>query len=174
MKLYLENYRNYKKVVLPGLNGNTYSASKVIYRNIYRDSPLFESMQKVYPSNKGGIITFSTDVNSLKQSDKVVIDLLKKKIRTIINRLFSMRKIDKVVSSENVLGWTVGKYLHGRYFDKNGKLFDENSLSLEIIDVSTQILDNIAYELLDEFQQESVLVKNYDTQEVYFIYDDNT
>lgn len=43
--------------------------------------------------------------------------------------------IDKVAHKNEPVGWTIGKYLNGRYRTKNGKTFSENSLSLEIIGV---------------------------------------
>ena len=125
---------------------------------------------EVEQDKKGGIIVFSTDVNAVKLSDNALINWVKQKAHTISNRVGYNKKIDKIAAGkEDVYAWTVGKYLHGRYKAKNGQVFDENSLSVEFIGVSTETLISIAEEICKVFEQESVLVKSYTEDKIFFV-----
>ena len=68
-----------------------------------------------------------------------------------------------------LVGWKIGKCLHGRYIAKNGKAFGENSLSIDLVGINTDKLLKIATKLCNLFTQESVLIKDYNTQKVYFV-----
>jgi hypothetical protein len=119
---------------------------------------------------KGGIIVFSTDVNAEKQSENRFINFLKQKMKTISNRLNATKKIDKIAAKNELVGWTIGHYLDGRYTSpKNGKQYGENSLSLEIIGVDFEKLYTIAMEICDSFSQESVLLKDFSSGRVLFV-----
>lgn len=168
MKLYFEKYR---KEVLPGLSGNAYSGSRYLYESIYRDKVIEQNLleyEKITPEFKGGMIILSTEVNSL--GSNTLVGKLKSKINSISNRIKASNKIDAAVSKNGAIGWTIGKFLHGRYKDRSGKIFDENSLSIELVGIDTDKLDDIANDLAIEFNQESVLVKNYNDSDIYFIY----
>lgn len=171
---------NIRKVVeeLPGNNGNAFSGSKRLFNSIKvneskiidKGGILFEGIDfEIDDKEKGGIIVFSTDVNAIKQSDNKIIDWLKKKTKTIDNRLNYKKKIDKVANENELIGWTVGKFLNGRYTAHNGKTYGENSLSVEIVGVSTDKLIDVAEELCNLFEQESVLVKDYTTGKILFV-----
>ena len=68
-----------------------------------------------------------------------------------------------------VYGMTIGNFVKGRYKAKDGSLYDETSLSVEIIGVSSNVLNKVAEELAKEFKQETVLVKNYDDNRIYLV-----
>lgn len=119
---------------------------------------------------KGEMIVLSTDVNAVKQSDNKIIDWIKKKLSTMQNRLSYKKMIDKVAKKhEDIFAWTIGKFLNGRYKSNNGKVFDENSISIELLGVSNDTLIKFAEELCDDFKQESVLVKDYQNNEIVFV-----
>lgn len=168
-----------KKIeTLPGDNGNAFSASKRLYHSIKVDESLtiakggilYEAVDFVpKDTEKGGVIVFSTDVNAVKLSENKVINWLKQKAKTVENRLTYTGKIDRVAKSNDLIGWTVGRYLDGRYKAKNGKTYGENSLSVEIIGVDTDKLISIAEELCNLFVQETVLVKDYTTGNIMFV-----
>ena len=80
-----------------------------------------------------------------------------------------LKKIDKIANRNELVGWTVGHYLDGRYTDKKGNQYGENSLSVEIIGIDTEKLINIATILCRYFKQESVLVKDYSENRVMFV-----
>jgi hypothetical protein len=48
-------------------------------------------------------------------------------------------------------------------------LYDESSLSVEIVGITSDVLNKVAEELAQEFKQETVLVKNYDENKIYLV-----
>ena len=77
--------------------------------------------------------------------------------------------ITAIPKCNNNFAWTVGKYLHGRYKAKDETVFDENSISVELINVSTDTIISFAEELCKEFSQETVLVKLYGEDRILFV-----
>lgn len=149
-----------------GANGLNirYSKEKTIF------SPLNEAIDFEPDENKkGGIIVFSTEVNALKQSNNSIINWLKQKMMSISNRLNATKKIDKIATDNNLVGWTIGKYLDGRYKAKNGKTYGENSLSIMIVGVTFDTLIQIAEALCKSFTQEAVLVKDFSSGRILFV-----
>lgn len=159
-----------------GANGNAYSISKRLYESIrvtpesimWSSKPLDEGKMTFGDQEKGGVIVFSTDVNAVQLQSNKLVDWLKKKRETLKNRITSRKKIDKVAVDNDLIGWTIGKFLNGRYKAKNGQQYGENSLSVEIVGIDSEALEKIALELCKEFKQESVMVKDYITGEIYF------
>lgn len=161
-----------------GKAGGAYRASRYLAKAItsegkerlYSSFPLNEGIDFEPSENeKGGIITFSTDVNAEKQSENKIVNWLKQKMMTIQNRLNATKKIDKIAAENELVGWTIGHYLDGRYTAKNGKQYGENSLSVEIIGVDFETLMKIAMELCASFSQESVLLKDFSSGRVLFV-----
>lgn len=168
--------------VLPGDTGNAYSSSKHLYHAIKvtedktllsNKTSLLEAIDMEFEEDKqGGMVILSTDVNALPQSENKIIDWVIKKVKTLNNRLRGTKKIDDIAQEHDLVGWTVGHFLSGRYTAKNGKAFGENSLSVEIIGIDTNTLIEIATELCEVFEQETVLVKNYNDKKIYLINSD--
>lgn len=166
-----------KVVKLPGSNGNAYSSSKRLYNVIRVDeskiiakNSLFEAVDwEVNDNEKGGMIIFSRTVNAIDQSDNKLINWIKKKLATLSNKINSNKKIDKVSKDNELVGWTVGHFLDGRYTAKNGQSFGEDSLSVEIVGIDSDTLIKVATELCREFKQESVLVKDYNNGKILFV-----
>lgn len=138
---------------------------KCLYSTFVNEGIQFEPDE----NEKGGIIVFSTDVNAIAQLNNRFINWIKQKMATISNRLNATKKIDKIASENNLVGWTVGHYLDGRYTAKNGKQYGENSLSVEIIGIDLKTLMKIGEELCKSFKQESVLVKDFSSGRVMFV-----
>ena len=115
----------------------------------------------------GGIITFSTAVNAVELSPNKLVNWIKQKVKTLWNRLFKNRKIDKAAKGSGAAAWTVGHFLDGRYTSKKGKSFGEKSLSIEIVGITSQQLQNIAEDICRDFEQETVLVKDFITGKIY-------
>ena len=134
---------------------------------ISRDSVFSESVEK-FDGHRGGCIVFSTDVNSRKLDDNSLKNWAKQKLTTVKNRLFSSKMLDKIRKEFNVYAWTVGHSLHGVYTGEDGRTFDENSISLDIVGVTRDQLFKIAERVCGDFKQESVLIKDYETNQVYF------
>ena len=117
----------------------------------------------------GGAIVFSTDVNSVELSKLGFKNWLIQKWKTFTNRFKSMKSLDKLRRKNDIYAWTVGKGFHGVYTGKNGKTFDENSLVLDIIGQKFSKVVKVAKEICEEFDQECVMVTDYETSQVYFI-----
>ena len=77
--------------------------------------------------------------------------------------------INDIPKFNDIFAWTVGKYLHGRYKAKDGTIFDENSISVELLNVSIDTIISFAEELCREFSQETVLVKLYGEDRILFV-----
>ena len=161
-------------------NGNAYSLSRYLAKMIEfnpntmmasSNDIIDESIDLVFSDrSKGGIILFSLEVNANEQSKNKLIDFLKKKFKTLKNKITYRSKIDSIAKDHNLIGWTIGKYLDGRYFSKEtNKQYSEDSLSLEIIGIKTDELIKIAEELCEAFDQESVMLKDYSTGDVMLI-----
>lgn len=77
----------------------------------------------------------------------------------------------KAINKHNIetYSMTVGKYLHGKYKAKDGTIFDENSISVELLNVSIDTIISFAEELCKEFSQETVLVKLYGEDRILFV-----
>lgn len=120
-------------------------------------------------ADKGGIIVFSTDVNAVELSKNKLVNFIKQKFATFANRIGATKKIDTIANNHDLVGWTIGHYLDGRYRAKNGKNFGENSLSVELVGISEDKLIKIAEDICAVFQQECVLVKSYSTGRIMFV-----
>ena len=77
--------------------------------------------------------------------------------------------INDIPKCNDIFAWTVGKYLHGKYKTKDGTIFDENSISVEFLNVSIDTIISFAEELCKEFSQETVLVKLYGEDRILFV-----
>ena len=117
----------------------------------------------------GGAIVFSTDVNSIELSKCGFKDWLVQKYNTLTNR-FKLRKIlDSLWKKNDINAWTVGRGFRGIYAGKNGKTFDEKSIVINIVGQKFRKVVKVAKEICEEFNQECVMVKDCETNQVYFI-----
>ena len=164
--------------IYPGRNGGAYSTSRMLYEKLkYNKSSTFayggvltEAIDfTVDEHEKGSIIVLSTDVNAVNQVKNKLVNWVKQKIKTIENRLTYKSKIDRIAQSNELVGWTIGRYLDGRYTAKDGTAFGENSLSILIVGVDTDKMVKIATELCRDFTQEAVLLKDFTTGNIYFV-----
>jgi hypothetical protein len=136
-------------------------------KTVFIGDELNEATIEEFQDN-GGIIVFSTEINAVKSSDNIIINFIKNKLESIKN-VFN-KKINKVISKhENVYGITIGNFVKGRYKAGNEQIYDEKSLSIEIIGIDSETLNNVADDIRKEFNQEAVLVKNYNTNKIYLL-----
>ena len=159
---------------------NAYSSSRYLYAAIKLEESKIIAQQKpavieegieFEPSEteQGGMIIFSTEVNAVKQSENAIINWIKKKVKTIQNKFKTYNKVDQIAQKYDLVGWTVGKFLNGRYTGRNNKVYDENSISIEIVGITSETLIKIAEDICNAFEQESVMVKDYNTKKVLFV-----
>lgn len=125
---------------------------------------------------RGGIVIFSTDVNSLDISKNRISNWVKKKLKSLKNRFISKSKLnqdDKKVGEvdvEDYIGaFSIGNFFSGRYIGDNNKVFDKNSLSLEINGISSEGLIYLAEEIAMEFEQVTVLVKDLNQNKIFLV-----
>ena len=91
-------------------------------------------------------------------------------METLKNRVSYNKKIDRLSKKYgDIFAWTIGRYLHGRYKADNGAVFDENSISIELLNVPTDTIISFAEDLCYDFSQETVLVKLYGENRILFV-----
>lgn len=158
-------------------NGNAYSAGRHLYHQAKHTdkSPViatsFDEAVKFEfgDESKGGMIIFSTDINAV---DGGVVQKIKNWLKTVYNRINKNRWLNQTAEKYNPSGWTVGRFLRGRYRAENGKLFDEHSLSIEMIGITSEELISMAEDICRKFDQETVLVKDYITHSIMLVNSD--
>lgn len=91
---------------------------------------------------KGGIIVFAQEEN--------VAQLSKDKLKEWFKH-----------TSLSSLNWTIGNFCKGRCTGIKGKVYSDDSLSVEITGVSDEELISIGKELCRTFKQQPVLIKVY-------------
>lgn len=158
---------------LPGDNGNAYSSSKRLYHKISINEDTIIAKEaidwEVPDDERGGMIILSRTVNAIPSSNNKVVNWIKQKVKTLNNKIFSNKKIDDISKKHNLVGWTVGHFLDGRYTAKNGTAFGEDSISVELAGVDTDTLIDVATDICNAFDQETVLVKCYNNGKIYFV-----
>ena len=133
---------------------------------------------------RGGMIVFSTDVNAvIDNAEKNKIKAFLKKIYyTTMNHISKYSMIDKLIKQWNnefaniddfYLGaLTIGNNFKGKY-QSNNKIYNERSTSIELGGVPSEMLLLFAIELCKAFKQESVLVKDFNTNRTFLVDDDD-
>ncbi len=119
----------------------------------------------VDPSSKGGMIVFSTDVNATKESG--FVGRIKSFLQSVYNKMTVSSRVKNTVL-KTASGFSLGNFFRGVYKSDDGKQYDETSLSVEVIGVESKTLELLATDIAKEFNQETVLVKDYSKDEIYF------
>lgn len=124
----------------------------------------------------GGMIVFSTNVNSVLNDKNWLVKKLKSIYYTTMNNLMKNKKLADVYKKWNTKygdkeylgGYTFGHGFKGRYQGENGEIFDESSITLEFAGMSSEFLLLFATEVCKEFKQETALVKDYNALKIYY------
>ena len=144
-------------------------SAKTTYLDLDGNGAIQEEISYEF-EDKGGIIVFSVNVNAVQLSTNKVVRAIKNTIETLKNRFLKDRRINKVISQHaDIYGVTIGSYVKGRYKSDNNSMYDESSLSIEIIGITSEVLNKVAESLAQEFKQETVLVKNYEDNRIYLV-----
>lgn len=123
---------------------------------------------------KGGVITFSTDVNCVELSTNAILNKVKQFVTTFNQRFTRKKRIHNVInklnagSEEKIEGYSVGNFFEGNYVGKEGEKYSEKSISVFLGGISSQTLLKLAEMLAAEFKQETVLVKDFNTNKIYY------
>ena len=118
-----------------------YSAIKTDGRPIFATNNEDSSVGEVPEDKLGGIIVFPQSNDSQLSADKLA-NWLKER--------FSTSAV-----------WSVGNFMNGRHYSKNGKVYSEESISVEITRISDEALIETGEELCRAFNQDDVLIKLY-------------
>ena len=192
LKIYLKEYMNEKRIgKICNEVSQEYNCKVIHFRDInktgrgsyhyipgYGDHQLwerateFESIfaeavapeQNNFDKYKSGTIVFATDVNAADLSKNKVKNFFSKKWKTLTNRTMRDRKLAKLITSrfKDKGAFSIGNFFKDRYV--NGEnLFNEKSASIEIIGVPFTVLVRLATEIAREFNQETVLFKDHET-----------
>lgn len=148
---------------IPGYGDRSLWKTPSFYNYISEDGIITEGIapeQYGLDKHKGGVIVFSTDVNALDVSKSKIKNYMKGKYRTIINRVFYGKKVSDIITKKfsEIGAFSIGNAFRGRYVS-DGKVYNEKSVSLEVLGIPTDVAAQIA----KDFSQESVLLKDYNT-----------
>lgn len=179
----INNFRRNGKDYIP--NGPAFLVGNVL-REIKQNENSFIS-EAVYGDQygleryKGGMIVFSTDINAVidTNSDGALTRLKKhilSRCESLMQAIFKNRKILDLVRHWNrdfgsvedffIGALTIGNFFKGRYVSGDD-VFDERSTSVEICGCPSALLMLFAAKICEDFRQESVLVKDYNTGHIY-------
>jgi hypothetical protein len=161
MKMYLKPNIDTRRCNAYSGTAHLYAAISVTGKPIFATNIDNAIDWEVPDDEKGGIIVFSQEVNAVQLSQNKLVNWVKQKLSTFKNKTAGKATIDKIAQKHDLVGWTIGNFLKGRYTGKNGKVYSEDSLSVEIIGVPDDTLIQIGEELCRAFDQETVLIKFY-------------
>lgn len=124
----------------------------------------------------GGIIIFSTDLNSTLSKAETFLEKVKfffdSKWKTFLNRLNVGHRLKKILLDKfEQPGYTVGRSFRGAYKSKNGITFNEKSFTIDIAGIDSDLLILIASQICREFKQELVMVRDFNRSKVLFVND---
>lgn len=132
---------------------------------------LMEAMSNMEKSllggNNGGLIVFSTDVNKKVLSGSKITNRLLQVYATYKNRMFVKRILNKLFRKHEIYDRIIRRKLTRTYTGKDNKTYNESAIGITCIDISKNLLFEVAEDLKDVFKQESVLVKCNNL--VYFV-----
>lgn len=147
------------------LNANAYILNEGVHGNQY-------GLAKY----KGGIITFSTDINALELAKNNLINKIKQVVETFKQRLNKDKMIHKVITSFNketeeeyIGAYSIGHFFKGRYVGDSGEMFNEKSVSVEVNGLSSKSLVRLAEYIAETFRQETVLVKDMNSNKIFLV-----
>ena len=131
---------------------------------------------------KGGMIVFALNVNAVVDKEVDTSDLkksFKKVFYTVKNYLFKSKMLNSLIKKHNdeynnaeefsIGAITIGNNFTGRYFSEDGAVFNEKSSSIEIGGISSEVLILFAIALCKEFRQETVLVKDFNINKIFYV-----
>lgn len=163
----------HEALMLNGFTINRKNDPHAVTKYFVDDDAVKEDGDRVF-EKKGGIISLAVNVNAVRMSKNKIFNWIGQQIETIKNGIGKNNKIDNVISRNEALkgvGVTIGNFVGGKYKEKDGAMYDETSFSIEIMGIDPDFLVNVAEELVREFKQETVLVKDYGSNNIYIVKD---
>ena len=124
---------------------------------------------------RGGVITFSADINAIELSPNKFVNKIKQVIETFKQRIGRHKIIHSLINKFNkddgeyIGAYSVGNFFKGKYVGDNGEMFNEKSLSVEVNGLSSRGLLKLAEFIANEFRQETVLVKDFNANKIFLV-----
>lgn len=126
---------------------------------------------------RGGIIVFATSVNSVELSKNFLMNKARQMWRSFLNAATKDRKLAKCIDSYNkdernvddlIGAFSVGNAFKGKYVDiETGQVFSDRSYTIEVGGLSSNGLLRLAERIANEFDQQTVLVKDFNNGKFY-------
>lgn len=122
---------------------------------------------------RGGIIVFSTDVNAVNLDKNKLYNKIKQILTTLNQRHNTSSITHKIINKFNkyndeyIGAYSIGNSFDGKYVGDNGEEYNERSVTIEINGLSSQGLLRLAEMIARIFHQETVLVKDLNTNKIY-------
>jgi hypothetical protein len=138
-----------------------------VKRNIHVDDTLSEEVEKEWkePQMVTSLLSNVRVKKTYKYHTTTQKIFIKNKFSVIINNILKNTMIPKVFTGfKNIEGFSIGNFFEGRYSDRaygrESRIYDDTSLSIEIVGIPFMLLQVLAAEIGREFKQKSVLVKD--------------
>jgi len=136
----------------------------------------FDEAVDIELDDSSGLITFSTDLNFTLVKAETFIDKVKlffdSNWKAFLNRQNVRGRLKNILVDKNIQSeYTLSRNLFSAHKSKNGITLYKKSYSMTIESVDSNVLILIATEICKEFKQETVMVRDFNKNKVYFIND---
>ena len=126
--------------------------------------------------DSSGLITFSTDLNFTLVKAETFIDKVKlffdSNWKAFLNRQNVKGRLKNILVDNNIQSeYTLSRNLFSAHKSKNGITLYKKSYTMTIEGVDSDVLILIATEICKEFKQETVMVRDFNKNIVYFTND---
>lgn len=136
-------------------------------KEIKKNNNSFKRLSKITDTiQNGGMIVLSSDINN-EETDKQQEGT---EYQRSFGESYITNTIENYLTEKNLqgVGYTIGKGFSGRYVTPNAS-FDENSFTIDMADIDSDKLIDIASDLAHNFHQTAVLVRDYNKNKTYFV-----
>ena len=126
--------------------------------------------------DSSGLITFSTDLNFTLVEAETFIDKVKfffdSNLKAFLNRQNVRGRLKNIIVDKNIQSeYTLSRNLFSAHKSKNGITLYKKSYTITIESVDSDVLILISTEICKEFKQETVMVRDFNKNKVFFIND---
>lgn len=155
--------------------GGVYGGVQLYTEAVKKNNQSFNRTAKIIDKRpNGGMIIFSTDVNS--ESDAGAIDQEVANKITDYQREFAEGYVDSTIDSFALqkeldgIGYTIGKGFTGKYVNPATKqVYNENSLTIDLAGLTSAQLEELASDIAHNFSQTSVLLRDFNNNSTFFV-----
>lgn len=162
-----------------------YSNKNSFIKNALTESFLHEDIENEqfgFEKYQGGIIVFATSVNSvIDAAEKNKFKAFFKKLYySVMNYVFKDKTLINLIkkwniefgpNAENLIGgFSIGNFFKGRFIDpETNEVYNDTSATIELGGIPSELLLLFAIEVCKAFKQRNVLVKDFNTNKIFFV-----